>query len=120
MGSATTLMTPEDLDQIRAIVGAAEQRITERQDCGVEALTSNMSDLRSELTRRMEALERRIEVQAPVIISMDARMAAFTRAIDQVLTAHDSSANTQAAQQRAIEDPAARVAKLERSFQSSN
>jgi len=118
-------MTPEDIEQIRAIVAAAEQRLIDRQERSMEALTLNMSELRTELTanlselrtelsRRLETLERRFEVQTPVILSMDARMAAFTRASDQVLTAHDSNATTLAAQQRAITDLVARVARLER------
>ena len=125
-------MTPEDLDQIRAIVreecgnqvAASEQRMIDRQERAMEALTLNMSELRTELTtniaelrselgRRMETLEHRFDVQTPAILSMDARMAAFGRAVDQLITAHDGNAVTLAAQQRAISDLADRVTRLE-------
>ena len=108
-------MSPEDLQAIRAIIreeiraeiAASEQRIT-------HATAANLSDLREELSRRIEALERRFENLAPVILSIDARMAAFSRSVDQLLTAHDQTASTLTAQQRAIDQLAARVARIER------
>jgi uncharacterized coiled-coil protein SlyX len=113
-------MTPEDLQQITDI-------FTTRLDRAVESIANDFSDLRGELTRRMEAIERRFELQAPVILSMDVRIAGIdtriagidvriaglTRAIDQVIGAHDQSAGTAAAQQRAIDQLAARVKALE-------
>jgi hypothetical protein len=47
-------MTEEDRNAIAEIVGAAEQRI-------VTATTANLSDLRGELTRRLDTIERRTE-----------------------------------------------------------
>jgi uncharacterized coiled-coil protein SlyX len=89
-------------------------------DRAVESIANDFSDLRGELTRRMEALERRFELQAPVILSIDARIAGIdariaglTRAIDQVIGAHDQSAGSAAAQQRAIDQLAARIKALE-------
>jgi chromosome segregation ATPase len=111
-------MTPEDLQAIRAIIreeiAASEQRIT-------HATAANLSDLREEiirrieeLSRRIETLERRFEILAPVILSVDTRMGAFTRAVDQLLTTHDQTANTVTAQQRAIDQLVARVTRIER------
>ncbi|MBZ5726028.1 MAG: hypothetical protein LAP87_13635 [Acidobacteriia bacterium] len=69
-------MTPEDLGQIRAIVtesearrGArleravteSEARMSARLERAVEALTTSLSDLRLELTVRLERIERRVE-----------------------------------------------------------
>ena len=54
-------MTPEDLGQIRAIVTESEARMSARLERTVEALTTNLSDLRLELTVRLERIERRVE-----------------------------------------------------------
>jgi hypothetical protein len=59
-----------------------------RQERAVESIAISISELREELTRRMDTLERRFEVQAPVILSMDARRTAFARSLDQLIIAH--------------------------------
>ena len=115
-------MTPEDLQAIRAIVreefAAAEERIT-------HATAGNLSDLRAELisrieelSRRMETLEQRVErrfdILTPAILSVDARIGPFTRVMEQINTGYDQATNTLTAQQRAIDQLSARVAKLER------
>jgi len=114
-------MTPEDFDRIQAIVAAAEQRMTERQERSMEALTANLSDLRDEMNarfetvdRRFEALERRFERTSETLRSIDTRMGALTKWADTLDRDNLALANTQAGQQRAIDDLAARVANLER------
>jgi len=121
-------MTPGDIDVFRAIVreeitaaeqrtvprqDALEQRMLQRQNAAVEALTTNMCELREELSRRMETLEKRFDNLAPVIISLDTRVAAFTRSVDNVLKDHDQTAATLEGIRRAMADLYARVARLE-------
>jgi len=114
-------MTNEDLNQIREIVTASEQRMMERQERAMEALTANLSDLRNEMNsrfetvdRRFESLERRLERTSETLISIDSRMSALTKWADTLDRDNLALANTQSAQQRTIDDLAARVAKLER------
>ncbi len=65
-------MTPEDLEQLRALVheeiAAAEQRITTRQDGAIEVVAGEISRLRGEthqgfekLNGRLDTIERRTE-----------------------------------------------------------
>jgi chaperonin cofactor prefoldin len=69
-------MTPEDIAQITTIVAAAEERITARLDGQIaaaeqritgrlertmEALTANLSEVRQELSERLDTLDRRTE-----------------------------------------------------------
>jgi chromosome segregation ATPase len=132
-------MTPEDLQAIRAIIreeiagseqrlraeiAGSEQRlraeITASEQRITHATAANLSDLREELirrieelSRRIETLERRFENLTPVILSIDTRMGAFTRAVDQLLTAHGETANT-VTTQRVIDQLVARVTRIER------
>ena len=117
-------MTPEDFDQIRAIVreetAAVEQRLIDRQERTMEALIGNITDLRNEMNarfetvdRRFEALERRFERTSETLHSIDTRMGALTKWADTLDRDNLALANTQAGQQRAIDNLAARVAKLE-------
>jgi hypothetical protein len=120
-------MTPEDLDQIGAIVAAAEQRIIERQDRAVEAITANMSDLRAEIhTRfdkvdvRFDVLERRTERIETHMLAIMLQTAGMSKSLTEAEPTDSSFAASLSAQQRAIDDLAARVAKLERSSPSSH
>jgi endonuclease III len=100
-------MTEADRNAIQTMIAAAAQAI-------VEATAANLTDLRQELTRRVDTLRERLDILAPVIISVDARMAGMTRAMDRLIGQHDTTQATQAAQARAIDDLARRVAELER------
>ena len=58
--------------------------------------------------------EDRFETFAQGIFSIDARMAALTRSLYQLLAKQDQIASILTAQQRAIDQLAARVTKIER------
>ncbi len=100
-------MTPEDLAQITVI-------IAERLDRAVEALTANLSEVRQELGIRLDTLNRRFEAQAPTILSIDQRVGALVRQSDRLERDNGAMLANDAAQQRAFDALAARVAKLER------
>jgi hypothetical protein len=106
-------MTNEDQQIIRALLAESEARIIARQDSAVEAIAADFSELRGETRRHIETLQQRFDNLAPVIISLDARLAAFTRSVDNVLKDHDQTADTLAAQRRAIDELFTRVARLE-------
>jgi hypothetical protein len=108
------MMAPEDLEQIRTLVreeiaaaeermavrqDAAEQRMAVRQDAAIEVVAGEISALRNEFSRRFAGMQERLDNLAPVVISTDARMAAFTRSVDRLIGAHEETAATQAAQQ---------------------
>ena len=114
-------MTPEDFEQIRAIVTASEERLIGRQDRAVETIAQEMSQMRAEfnsrleeLSRRIDAVTERLDTLANAVISIDARQSSLLRAIDKLQTNRDQSDVTMAAQQRAIDQLAARIAKIER------
>lgn len=111
-------MTPEDLAQITAIVAAAEQRIeqriADRLDRAAEALTANLSEVRQELKIRLETLERRFDGQLSILLSVDQRVGALARQSDRLERDNGAMLTNDAAQQRAFDALAARVAKIER------
>src|SRR5579872_6400997 len=102
-------MTEEEHEQIRQIL---REEITERRAAAV-SIAADFSDLRGELARRMDTIERRFDTLAPIILSLDTRMAAFTRAVDQLITAHGQTGGTLAGQQRAMDDIITRLKALE-------
>ena len=119
-------MAPEDLNQIRALIreetgkrhalireetSKLEMRIVERIST---ATAASLSDLREELTRRMDSVERRLDTFAIILFSVDQRTAALARAIDDVLRVHDRTAGAQAGIDRTIQQILARLDALER------
>src|ERR1700704_4822293 len=95
-------------------MGASEQRLTAKQDRAVEAIAAEFSELREETRRRMETMERRLDNLAPVIISLDARMSAFTRSVDNVLKDHDQVIGTLEGFRRIAAGLHTRIANLEK------
>ena len=91
-------MTPEDQQFFRTLLAESEVRMTARQDRAIETIAGEMSALRTELGKRIDNLSQRLDNLAPVIISVDARMAGFTRAMDQLITENTQINGTQAAQ----------------------
>ena len=118
-------MTNEDLQQIAALLAASEQRMEQRMEERlaaseqriVERLTAataaNLSDLREELVRRMDAIEERFNNFALTLFAIDQRTSGHTRAIDDLLKIHHRDAGTAAGLARTVEQLAARVAALE-------
>jgi|SRR5579871_584868 len=110
-------MTDQDLEQIRKLI---REEISTGAGQIMEVTAHNLTDLREELSNRIGSLERRFDilqqrfdVQSPVILSLDARLAGFTRSVDQILSSHGAMNGTLAGMQRAIEELNARVRKLE-------
>jgi hypothetical protein len=68
------VMTPEDLAQFSAIVA-------ERLDRTVEALTANLSDLRQEITTRLDTIERRTERTETNVNSVLIQLAGISRSL---------------------------------------
>jgi quinol monooxygenase YgiN len=100
-------MTPEDLAQFSAIVA-------ERLDRAVEALTANLSDLRQEITTRLDTIERRTERTETNVNSVLMQLAGISRSLTVGEQFTSQFAITQSAQQRAIDQIVARLTKLER------
>ena len=90
------------------------EELARKLDAAAEALTLNLSDLRQELKREIKTIRDRMDNLVPTILTIDARMSAISRNIDRFIGDAGDAANTQAAQQRAIDDLARRVAALER------
>jgi hypothetical protein len=72
------------------------------------------------MERRFEAIEQRLDHLtermdgfSQIMLTIDARLAALTRANEHVQRDHGGILETQAAQQRAMDSLAARVARLE-------
>jgi hypothetical protein len=130
-------MTNEDLDQIRALLreeirgeiatseqrmtallreefAASEQRMNVRQDRAVEMIAGEISSLREDMNHRFEAVDRRFEVLDRRTERISESMAAMTRWADKLDRDSLGLTGTQAAQQRAIDDLAARVNRIER------
>ena len=100
---------PVTAADLEAAVERVIRTLSERQDRAVEFIGSEVSGLRTELTRRMDTLEQRFNVQAPMILSMGA----VSKAMDQLILRFEEIAHTQLARQRAIDDFVARVKRLE-------
>jgi hypothetical protein len=101
------------VQSLDAKLDAAVQSLTTKQDRAVESIGVSLSEFREELASRMDTLERRFEVQAPVILSLDSRMTAFTRSLDQLIVAHHQTEDTLAAQRRFVDEIHARIKALE-------
>ena len=118
-------MTPEDREFIRAEIAglrteitASENRLrtefTERLDRAVEALTANLSDLRVEMTARLDTIERRTERTEITIGSILMQLVGINKSMTEAERADSATAATLASQQRIITDLVARVSALER------
>lgn len=106
-------MTDEDRRTIQAMLDAAVQSIAARQDRAVEAITANLSDLRTELTTRLDRLERRTERTEVNTNALLLQAAGISRSLTEAERIDSTTAATQAAQQRAIDQLAARLTALE-------
>jgi len=114
-------MTDHDLQQIGALLAAAitsaEQRIAERIASAEQRITSatgaNLSDLREELSRRIQAMEERFNNFALSLFAVDQRTSGHTRALDDLLKVQHRDAGTVAGLARTVEQIAARLASLE-------
>ena len=81
-------MTSEDLAQLTtvftAIVAAAEQRLTARQDRAVASIATEISQLRSEMNTRFETADRRAERLAENLRAIHTQLAGIDRWADSL------------------------------------
>jgi len=113
-------MTPEDREEIGTIV---QQAISANNHVIFDALRASEEHVDNRfdgIERRIDGIERRldhiserVDSFGQILLTMDARLAALTRANEHVQKDHGGILETQAAQQRAIDTLAARVARLE-------
>jgi hypothetical protein len=73
---------------LEALDASLSARFRANLDAAVHSIALDFSDLRGELTRRMEAIERRVELHTPLLIGMQSSLAGVTRGIDGLITDH--------------------------------
>jgi len=89
------------------------QSLVAKRDDVVQSIATSISEFRDELSRHMDTLKRRSDIQAPIIVDVAARMTAFTRSLDQLIVAHHEREDTLAAQKRVIDQLKARIKAFE-------
>jgi CII-binding regulator of phage lambda lysogenization HflD len=106
------------VESLRAEIHASQESMRAEMrtnlDRAVESIAGDFSELRQALTSRMDTLERRFDNQLPIILSIDQRLGALTRQSDRLERDNGAVLSNQAAQQRAFDQLAARVTRLER------
>ncbi len=118
-------MTPEDLEQLRALVreeiAAAEQRITTRQDGSIEVVAGEISRLRGEthegfekLNSRLDTIEHRTERMEVNLHAVMLQTAGMSKSLTDAERIDSQLAATQAAQQKAIDDLYQQIADIKR------
>jgi chromosome segregation ATPase len=107
-------MTNEELNQIRAI-------FRERLDAAVESISADFSELRSEMGRRFDLVDQHFGVLEKRLDRMETHLAALTietsglsRSVSASERLETSMSATQIAQQKAIDDLAARLRAVEK------
>jgi archaellum component FlaC len=90
--------TRADIEDVLALI----QQFAERVDQRFEAMD-----------RRFEAIDRRLDRMAESLVGVQTQMVAMTKWSDRFDRDQNATLATQTAQQRAIDELAARVAKLE-------
>ena len=117
--------TKQDLAALEARIIAAITRTADalpaKQDRAVESIGGEFSELRAEMARRFEevdhrfeGLDRRMERINEGMRAVEIRMAALSRWADNLDRDNTAMNSSQAAQQRAIDQLNARVARIER------
>jgi septal ring factor EnvC (AmiA/AmiB activator) len=120
LASAVVAIREEVADRLTAAVVAIRQDFAERMGAAAVAFATDFSELRKELGhridvlddamgRRMGALERRMDRIAETTGTTATELAALTRWANRLDRENLETLNTQAAQQRAIDDLAKRL-----------
>ena len=98
-------------EQLNSGVESLRGEFKERLDAAMVSVAADFSDLRAEMNRRFEdmqrtvrALESRVDTLSNVMLSMDARLTGLTRTVDRIERDYSDVQARQAAQQRAIDD----------------
>ena len=121
-------LTQEDLEQIGQIVSkaitannqvlfAAMRAIEEHTDQSIRQLDQSIQQLRGEFNIRFENIERRLDRLETRFTAFEFQLAGIGRSLTAGEKLDGEIAATQAAQQRAIDDLARRVAKIEQRLQ---
>jgi chromosome segregation ATPase len=127
IGASETRLREEFRQEIRAAetrlreeIAAAERRMIERQDRAVEALTINLTELRTELTnriaglgKRIDLLEERVNGLSNLLFSLESRMVGFGRTLDTLLKETSANNGTIEGYRRAFDALEARVKAIE-------
>jgi hypothetical protein len=110
-------MTEDDHKAIAEIVAAAEHRTIEATrgmlDRAMEANAANLSDLRGELIRRLDTIERRAERMETNIHALLLQTAGMSKSLSQAEALDSNFAAQLSAQQRAIDDLYKRLNRIE-------
>jgi uncharacterized coiled-coil protein SlyX len=110
-------MTKEDLEQIRAIVSAAISANNEVLFAAMRAIEEHVdrsiADLRDEMNKRLDLVERRLDRLDTRFSVFEFQMAGIGKALAAGEKFDGELSGTQAAQQRAIDELARRITKIE-------
>lgn len=124
-----TKMTEQDLLQMRQLIREEVQPLRtefterleavcsefkERLDAAVVSIGHDFSELRNEMVRRFETLERRPERIENNVNAIQFQTAGMSKSLTEGERLDSVMVVTQSAQQRAIDELAARVARIER------
>ena len=90
------------------------QDLTEALDRAVEAITANISDLREELLRRLDTIERRTERMEMNLHAVMLQTTGMSKSLTDAERLDSSFAAQLSAQQRAIDDLYTQLAALKR------
>ena len=97
--------TRADIEDVLALI----QQFAERVDQRFEAIGQRFEAM----DRRFEAIDRRLDRMGESLVGVQTQMVAMTKWSDRFDRDQNATLATQTAQQRAIDELAARVAKLE-------
>ena len=97
-------------------MAASEQRITERLERALDALTCKLSDVRKELTARLDTLDRRTERTEINVNAILVQLSGMSRSLTVGEQLSSQFATTQGVQQHAIDQLAARLTQVERAL----
>lgn len=107
-------MTQEDLDQIRNLIGANNQVLFEAMRAIEEHVDQSISRLRDELGGRLAHIERRLDHMEARFTAFEFQLAGIGKSLITGERLDSEMSATQTAQQRAIDDLARRLSKIER------
>jgi hypothetical protein len=106
-------MTQEDLEQIRALTSANNQVLFAAMRAIEEHVDRSIADLRNELSKRLDLIERHVERLDTRFSVFEFQMAGIGKSLAAGEKFDSELSGTQAAQQRAIDELARRIAKIE-------
>lgn len=107
-------MTQEDLDQIRNLIGANNQVLFEAMRAIEEHVDQSIGRLRDELGGRLAHIERRLDHMEARFTAFEFQLAGIGKSLITGERLDSEMSATQTAQQRAIDDLARRLSKIER------